>query len=76
MSSFAAKEKAYIFGFLRDASDPATLAQINAEVEGRAHKEPRDSDDEDESEDEDEEDGAVKKRLPSKNLDEPVGNVL
>jgi hypothetical protein len=70
MSSFAVKEKAYIFNFLRDASAPATLAQINAEVEGRAPKEPRDSDDE-ESDDEDEdeeEDGAVKKRQPSKTL--------
>jgi hypothetical protein len=68
MSSLAGKEKANVFNFLRDASHLATLALINAKVEGRAPKEPHGSDDAEESEDEDEEDGAGKRRHLSTTL--------
>jgi hypothetical protein len=70
MSSFSKEEDAFIFNFLRDASQPDTLALIKAEVEGRGPKNPRSSEEEEEESDEEdeEEDGAVKRRKPSKTL--------
>jgi hypothetical protein len=70
MSDFAKNEDAFIFQFLVVASEKNTLAQITAEVEGRAPKPPRAENDEDESEESEEEEDneQVKKRLPSPTL--------